>query len=679
MKGKITGAKSKMTLDITKEYIKYPQSIGANETKGTDSTAPAAKENGEKLETAFDVETGGAKGTESGENSGANVDAFVSTAGTKSAANTDAAAQENSTKTSVDSGVTAAAEIGDSTDVQALVEQKTQVDAGVETNKAAQEAAEQTSSEAQAESDEYSETVSTLTQENEGIRANVSTLKSDISQLEDTNSELQSEQAALEGEKSGLMGALSEVVDAITDVASNAFDFITGIFTGGEQQAALEAQKANIESQIQQTENEIESKKAEEEANEEKIGEYEEEQADLEAKEAENNDNIAEAEEGKSEADAAKEEADAAAEEAGEQAAAGEEQSEVLAEKIEEAGGEEAAKKEQETALEQEEAAKEQEAATEQEEAPKAETPAEENPVPPVQQPATEPVQPPVAEQEQVPPVTQTTQETVPPLTEVKGETQETPAPVYHEEFKSPEYFEYSEAIMTYQDLGIDIDYHTIANASVIELDSIVETARTQEIMKSTGAGKVVGNLASFTTKKDMDDYSEATNDFIGNFNALSSYYSANEVDDFEVKSFLTLSGDMVNNINQGYVYDTSALQQMSSDAMSLLSSLRTRVTSTEDADSNADTQFTQARVKTEDELNNTQTKLGEQAEENSHLADCKVEFLNLTTSFNNADSDSEQMSYIKLMQELGQKAERIQDNPDSQNPYLDGSLWIAA
>ncbi len=30
-------------------------------------------------------------------------------------------------------------------------------------------------------------------------------------------------------------------------------------------------------------------------------------------------------------------------------------------------------------------------------------------------------------------------------------------------------------------------------------------------------------------------------------------------------------------------------------------------------------------------------------------------------------------------MKELGEKGERIQDNPDSQNPYLDGSLWIAA
>ena len=60
-------------------------------------------------------------------------------------------------------------------------------------------------------------------------------------------------------------------------------------------------------------------------------------------------------------------------------------------------------------------------------------------------------------------------------------------------------------------------------------------------------------------------------------------------------------------------------------------------------------------------------------------LSECKVEFLNLTSGYNNADSDSEQASYIKLMQDLGEKGKRIKENPDSQNPYIEGSIWIAA
>ena len=55
------------------------------------------------------------------------------------------------------------------------------------------------------------------------------------------------------------------------------------------------------------------------------------------------------------------------------------------------------------------------------------------------------------------------------------------------------------------------------------------------------------------------------------------------------------------------------------------------------------------------------------------------VENLKQKTNFNNAETDSEKISYTKLMKELGEKAQRVQDDPDSKNPYIDGSLWIAA
>ncbi len=243
---------------------------------------------------------------------------------------------------------------------------------------------------------------------------------------------------------------------------------------------------------------------------------------------------------------------------------------------------------------------------------------------------------------------------------------------------EAAEKMEVIETIATYEEIGVSLDAVDVATMTVSELNSVTETAIIQEVIKSTST-KVIGGAKTITSKKEMDAQADARDDFIASNNALNGYYSANDVNDFEVQSFLKLSDNMVSNINQGYVYDTSALQQMTNNADSLLSTLMTKVSATEGVGSSAETQFMQEKTKTEDTLSNVEKSLGNDADNNDKFADCKVEFLNLTSGFNNAESDSEQISYIKLMKELGKKGERIKDNPDSQNPYLDGSLWTAA
>lgn len=234
------------------------------------------------------------------------------------------------------------------------------------------------------------------------------------------------------------------------------------------------------------------------------------------------------------------------------------------------------------------------------------------------------------------------------------------------------------EAIATYEEIGITFDVSELATMTAAELNSVTESAIIQEVIKSTST-KVIGGAKAITSKKEMDAQADARDNFIASNNALNGYYNANDVNDFEVQAFLKLSDNMVSNINQGYVYDTSALQQMSSNADALLSTLMTKVSTTEGVGSSEEAQFMQEKTRTEDILGDVEKSLENNADSNDKFSDCKVEFLNLTSGFNNAESDSEKISYIRLMKELGEKGERIQDNPDSQNPYLDGSLWIAA
>jgi len=242
------------------------------------------------------------------------------------------------------------------------------------------------------------------------------------------------------------------------------------------------------------------------------------------------------------------------------------------------------------------------------------------------------------------------------------------------EAFREIEIFE---TLANYEEMGLALDFADINNMTAVDLDSIVESAIVQDVIKTTST-KVMSTTA-FTSKKDVEANSEATDEFLSSVSALNSYYSANDVNDFEVMAFLSLSGTMQSNINQGYVYGTSDLQQMSSSAQSLLSELKTKVTAGDSASNNAEAQFIEESGKTSDTLEEIENKLGDKAADNDKLAECKIEFLNLTSNYNNAETDSEQASYIKLMQELGEKAERLEEDPESKNPYYDGSIWIAA
>lgn len=254
--------------------------------------------------------------------------------------------------------------------------------------------------------------------------------------------------------------------------------------------------------------------------------------------------------------------------------------------------------------------------------------------------------------------------------------------PVYEEAGFAPEVIEERieilEAVATYEEIGIDINIVDLAEMSMTDLDAVVEQAIVQDVIKSTST-KVIGNTKGISNKKDMEALTDAQNEFITSDNALSGYYNANNVSDLEVQSYLKLSNNIKSNIGQGYVYDITKLQDMSNKAQTLLTSYQTKVNSSKGVAQDTDTQFLQERTKTEDILKETETALGNDAQDNDNYSDCMMEFLNLTTSYNNSETDSEKISCTKLMEELGEKLQRVQDDPDSKNPYVDGSLWIAA
>ncbi len=256
--------------------------------------------------------------------------------------------------------------------------------------------------------------------------------------------------------------------------------------------------------------------------------------------------------------------------------------------------------------------------------------------------------------------------------------------PVYEEAGFAPEVIEERieilEAVATYEEIGIDINIVDLAEMSMTDLDAVVEQAIVQDVIKSTST-KIMGNIKGITSKKDKEALTKTQKEFTTSANILDSYYRANgdKVSDKEVESQVELNNNMISNINQGGVYDTSKLEQVNNKTLSLLTSYQTKVNSSIGIAQDTDTQFLQEKTKTEDILKETETTLGDNAQDNNNYSDSMVEFLNLTTNFNNAETDSEKISYTKLMKELGEKAQRVQDDPDSKNPYIDGSLWIAA
>lgn len=256
--------------------------------------------------------------------------------------------------------------------------------------------------------------------------------------------------------------------------------------------------------------------------------------------------------------------------------------------------------------------------------------------------------------------------------------------PVYEEAGFAPEIIEERieilEAVATYEEIGIDINIVDLAEMSMTDLDAVVEQAIVQDVIKSTST-KIMGNIKGITSKKDKEALTKTQKEFTTSANILDSYYRANgdKVSDKEVESQVELNNNMISNINQGGVYDTSKLEQVNNKTLSLLTSYQTKVNSSIGIAQDTDTQFLQEKTKTEDILKETETTLGDNAQDNNNYSDSMVEFLNLTTNFNNAETDSEKISCTKLMEELGEKLQRVQDDPDSKNPYVDGSLWIAA
>jgi len=218
-------------------------------------------------------------------------------------------------------------------------------------------------------------------------------------------------------------------------------------------------------------------------------------------------------------------------------------------------------------------------------------------------------------------------------------------------------------AVAEYANLGLDIDIDVLKNASTTDLDAMVETALVQDVIKSTST-KVIGTTATFTSKKDMQKYSDSVGSFIDAYSALNSYYQSNNVDNLEANAFLSLCNDRVSKMNNGYVYSTSEVQKLTNAANSMMTTLMTTVSLEEATGKSSDTRFAEAKAKTDDLIS------GSEAEQSDgSVKDFRTEFLSLTSSYSTSDSDSEKLAAIKAMENLYQRALRGDQDVDK-NPY---------
>ncbi len=234
------------------------------------------------------------------------------------------------------------------------------------------------------------------------------------------------------------------------------------------------------------------------------------------------------------------------------------------------------------------------------------------------------------------------------------------------------------EAVTSYEEVGIEIDATTIASASTEKLDEIVDASTTQNIIKTTGSGKIMADINTFTSKKDIKENSAAVNDFRDNYSELNSYYSANKVTNLEVNAFLTISGIMYDDIAKGATYSTADLNSASNKASILMSTLETQTLSVQTDKQSVDSRFEESKTKTEAAINNLKNKFDNQANENKNLQECKIEFMSLTSNYRNTTTDSEKQEMISDMAALRDKAKEIEKNPDSQI-YSEERLAIAA
>lgn len=227
------------------------------------------------------------------------------------------------------------------------------------------------------------------------------------------------------------------------------------------------------------------------------------------------------------------------------------------------------------------------------------------------------------------------------------------------------------ELIENYQSLGIDLDLETIASLNINQLSAITESGIIQDVLRAT-TGKIV-SAASFSSKSEMDANTEARDGFQASFNALNDYYSANNVVDYEVEGFLALGGEIMRNISQGSIYDTSKLQNLKNVAGNLLATLQEKVRNTAGSTISTDQLFEESRVKAENAIRNARMQIGED-KENEDLDLCESEFTSLTTAYSNAKDDGEKQEIIAGMQRLTERAEKIAQDPEGSAPPDDGS-----
>lgn len=226
-----------------------------------------------------------------------------------------------------------------------------------------------------------------------------------------------------------------------------------------------------------------------------------------------------------------------------------------------------------------------------------------------------------------------------------------------------------------YASMGIYIDAAMFETASAAKLDEMIEAAMVQDTIKTTGT-MVIGKGAAITSKKEMKQNAEAVDNFISTYSALNSYYKANNVENLEVNAFLNLSGDKLNKINQGYVYGTSELQEMIGNAGSMMTTLKTAVSLDEAAGKSASIQFQESSSKAEGAIDEAEGRLGE-TEDTASIDEFRAEFLNLTSKFNNSDTDSAKQISIKAMETLYQRALNA-ENGVNKDPYKN-NINIAA
>lgn len=233
------------------------------------------------------------------------------------------------------------------------------------------------------------------------------------------------------------------------------------------------------------------------------------------------------------------------------------------------------------------------------------------------------------------------------------------------------------EALATYNDIGLGISFDEIFNGggSLLDISSVVDSAITQNVMKTAGTGKIVGNLKGFTSKKDMDDNASAIKDFQSEYSSLDSYYRANDIKDLEVDSYLDIAGRMYTDLSQGAVYNTTDIAEAGNEAASLMSSLKVKVSSGAGADLSFNARFENSKNKTDSIISRAENSLG--IGQNEDIEECRVDFLTFTSNFRNAKTDGEKEQIISDMAELSARAQEIEKNPES-NFFTDERLLVA-